>query len=161
MYSRHSRDESQNEVQLQENDKKSPRSISPILAQGEELTRTQAEPTKDSNKVESQSDHDSSVHLSPPSSTKEEGVPQEAGEVSPRTSAKLQLDELVSEHAHLLQPASKENGNIADKGVPTDVQGSEGDRALEFENLVDTDESTSEPPTSSTTSLLDDEDLRR
>lgn len=162
MYSRHSRDESQTEFQLQQPNRRSPRSISPILDQGRRSPHASAhEEVKPTEKVESQPDSNSTVHHLSRESTKNEGAEkEEVGEISPSTSAKLKLDELVSEHAHLIQPtSSKEASNIVDgNAIITEVPSSEGDRDLEFENLVTTDESTSEPQSSSTTSLLDDDD---
>ena len=167
MYSRHSHDESQNEVQLQQPSGRSPRSISPILAQetGSPYygsAHEEVKPTKDPAESESQPDSSSAVDHSPSVSTKDGGAEKrEEGEISPKTSAKLKLDELVSEHAHLIQPTSSKEAtsNIVDENIViTEVPSSEGDRALEFENLVSTDESTSEPQSSSTVSFLDDDD---
>ena len=167
MYSRHSREESQNEVQLQQTSKTSPRSISPILAQGAGSPhgsgREEMKPVEDQADVESQSESDSAVNHSSSVSMKEGGTEKEKGEegeVSPRTSAKLKLDELVSEHANLIQPVSSKEDNDAvdEKVIITVVPSSEDDRALELENLVNTDESTSEPQSSSTVSLLEDDD---
>ena len=166
LYSRHSRDESQSEVQLQQPIRRSPRSISPILDQGRGSphgsVHEEVKPTEDQVEGESQPDSNTAIHHSSSASTKDGGAEKEEdGEISPRTSAKLKLDELVSEHAHLIQPTSskEEASNIVDENaVITEVPSSEGDRTLEFENLVTTDESTSEPQSSSTASLLDDDD---
>lgn len=165
VYSRHSHDESQSEVQLQQPSRRSPRSISPILAQGRGSphgsTHEEVKPTEDPVEVKNQPDSNDAIHHSSSVSTKDGGAEnEEGGEISPRTSAKLKLDELVSEHAHLIQPTSaKEASNIVDENaVITEVPSSEGDRTLEFENLVTTDESTSELQSSSTASLLDDDD---
>ena len=139
MYSRHSRDESQAQNAESPTDhERTSRSVSPAPV---------AEVIQEKN--DSKPDVDN--QLSP---TSIGGDEEESGErVSPRTSAKLRLDELVSEHAHLIS-------GIEEQPAPVVSDNRDRDRALEFENPLDTDESSSEPPTNSTTSLLDDEDSR-
>ena len=167
MYSRHSRDNSRTEIHIQQQTAESvPRSISPILAQQAGL---QVQAIEETNHTEPKLHHNqpagdeptatssstTHVHHSTPKSVSNDDAKEEEREshtVSPRTSAKLKLDELVSDHAYLIQP--EEEGDVTDE-----VEDS-SDRALEFENLKDTDESSSEPPTSSTVSLLDDDDSR-
>jgi hypothetical protein len=162
MYSRHSRDNSQTEIQLQQQtNENAPRSISPILVQqaGVQVQATEQpnhnEP-QDETTTTTTSDSATDVHLSSPKAVSNDdaqgGEGDSSNTVSPRTSAKLKLDELVSDHAYLIQP--EEDNDI------TDEREEASDRALEFENLKDTDESSSELPTSSTVSLLDDEDSR-
>ena len=168
MYSRHSRDNSQTEIQLQQQTKENvPRSISPILAQQAGL---QVQATEQPNHNEpcshqdqttgnastTASDSATPVHHSAPEAVSNDDTQGEerdnSNTVSPKTSAKLKLDELVSDHAYLIQP--EEDNHVTDEKEET------SDRALEFENLKDTDESSSELPTSSTVSLLDDDDSR-
>ena len=168
MYSRHSRDNSQTEIQLQQqNTENIPRSISPILAQQSGLqVKATEETTEEPNNNQPNSHQDETtgivstttvdstthMHHSTPKAVDDDtkGEERDSGHtVSPRTSAKLKLDELVSDHAYLIQP--EEDGNV------TDERGDTSDRTLEYENL---DESSSEPPTSSTVSLLDDDDSR-
>ena len=104
----------------------------------------------------------STIFHSTPKPIKDEEAKSEERDiqtVSPRTSAKLKLDELVSEHAHLIQPAHVEEGrNTVDVKLTDETAGGKDDRDVEFENLVNTDESSSDLP--STTSLLDDDDSR-
>ena len=167
MYSRHSRDNSQTEIQLQQQtNENAPRSISPILAQQaglqvqvtEEPNHDEPNPHQDQttgNVSTTTSDSTTHMHHSTPkaiSNGDTKGEERDGHTVSPKTSAKLKLDELVSDHAYLIQP--EEDSNVTDEKEDT------SDRALEFENLKDTDESSSEPPTSSTVSLLDDDDSR-
>lgn len=165
MYSRHSRDNSQTEIQLQQRtNENAPRSISPILAQqaGVQVQETEQpnhnEPQDETTGNVSTTTSDSATHvlLSSPKAVSndnaEGGEGDSSNTVSPRTSAKLKLDELVSDHAYLIQPEE-------DNAV-TDEKEKASDRALEFENLKDTDESSSELPTTSTVSLLDDDDSR-
>ena len=165
MYSRHSRDNSQTEIQLQHQNV--PRSISPILAQ---QASSQVHATEQPNHNEPYSRQDQTTsnasittsdgatpvyHSAPEAASKDDAQGEErdsSNTVSPRTSAKLKLDELVSDHAYLIQP--EEVNNVTDEKEDT------SDRALEFENPKDTDESSSELPTSSTVSLLDDDDSR-
>ena len=169
MYSRHSRDNSQTEIQLQQKTTENvPRSISPILAQQAGLQVEAMEEHNHTNQPYSHQDQDTSndvstatkdstmdVHHSTSKAVSNDddmGGERDSHTVSPRTSAKLKLDELVSDHSYLIQP--EEDGNVTVEGEDA------SDRALEFENLKDTDESTSEPPTSSSVSLLDDDDSK-
>lgn len=163
MYSRHSRDNSQTEIHMQQQTVENvPRSISPILAQQAGL---QVQATEEPNHTEPNSHHQTAgsestatsdstthVHHSTPKSIDHEEEERDSHTISPRTSAKLKLDELVSDHAYLIQ--SEQDSNVTDEVEDT------SDRNLEFENLKDTDESSSEPPTSSTVSLLDDDESR-
>lgn len=182
MYSRHSRDNSQTEIQLEwqqqvPSESRVPRSISPILAQQAGLKQLQVKATDEPNYAEPDTIHDQTTgddstgandsttylhHSTPKSAKSDENAKEEgndSGTVSPRNSAKLIIDELVSDHANLAQPvaAKDEDINVDDR---KDILEGSSDRALEFENLVVTDESSSEPPTSSTVSLLDDDDSR-
>ena len=167
MYSRHSRDNSQTEIELQQQTNESaPRSISPILAQQAGLGQKQVKATEEPNHTEPNTHHDqatgnestSTSDITAHDNDNAKSEERDGQTVSPRTSAKLKLDELVSEHAHLIRPATTEgDSNMTDEKA---VSEDKGDRALEFENLMDTDESSSEPPTSSSISLLDDDDLR-
>ena len=168
MYSRHSRDNSRTDIQEQPATQRTPRSISPILAQqglvpaeqGVGPALEQSEPgEKPASTVEGYLDRSSPVSAKDKDEKREE---EEKQTVSPRTSgANLKLDELVREHAHLLQPAAGvEESSTPDLKISSEDSAIKDDRALEFENPLDTDESTSEPPTTSTASLLDDDDSR-
>ena len=160
MYSRHSRNNSQTDFQLQQTNQTTPRSISPIIAQSAESAQKQVESIEEPRK---QSYHDRTSDCSSPMIIKDEGKKcEEEGSqrVSPRTSAKLKLDELVIEHANLIQPPSAREDSSIDKKMSADRASSTADRALEFENPVDTEESSSEIQTTSTASLLDDDDSR-
>lgn len=146
-YSRHSRDENHADTKIEEVGERSPPSgtCSPVPDQGKEPTQG------------AELDCGSEEQQVSPTSVKEnkmEVLESNLG-TSPRTSAKLKLDELVSEHSHLLGPVTSDEKTI---DILQDSRSS--DRAFEFENLVDTDESSTEPPTSSTASLLDENDTR-
>lgn len=80
-------------------------------------------------------------------------TPKDKGEegtsVSPRTAAKLKLDELVDEYSQ--EPPQCE----------PEVVNKERDREVEFENPMDTEESSEPTNTTSSCSLLDDDEESR
>ena len=67
--------------------------------------------------------------------------------VSPKTAAKLQLDQLVGEYSQ-------------SSNQPDEASNRDKDREVEFENLVDTEDSSEPVNTTSSCSLNDDDDLR-
>lgn len=74
--------------------------------------------------------------------------------VSPRTVAKLQLDELVGEYSQTPQQTVQSE-------LVSDVQSRERDREVEFENPGDTEDSSEPTNTTSSCSLLDDDEDSR